>query len=152
MYELDGLREGPILLGEFDAARDWIAVVRAAIEARIQRYSSAEIRFNLMVGARFCGVAARVGVRRVCGCGCVCGGGGGGAEAGVVRGARRRSYKTGASDSSRVPATRTRALHHCARRVRRCVLREGLRGRTQRARRCALRAGTVGQRRRSGAL
>uniref|UniRef100_A0A8C0VKI3 Ubiquitin carboxyl-terminal hydrolase n=1 Tax=Cyanistes caeruleus TaxID=156563 RepID=A0A8C0VKI3_CYACU len=47
LYELDGLREGPIDLG---ACRqdDWISAVRPVIEKRIQKYSEGEIRFNLM--------------------------------------------------------------------------------------------------------
>jgi len=47
VYELDGLREGPIDLGKV-STDDWLDVARPAIEQRIQRYSGSEIRFNLM--------------------------------------------------------------------------------------------------------
>ena len=67
LYELDGLKEGPIDLGAVPAEADWIDVVRPIIEKRIQRlkvlfiwrcravkyfwncrYSEGEIHFNLM--------------------------------------------------------------------------------------------------------
>ncbi|XP_030382416.1 ubiquitin carboxyl-terminal hydrolase isozyme L5 [Scaptodrosophila lebanonensis] len=48
LFELDGLQEGPIDLGEIGSARSWVDVVRPIIEARIQRYSAGEIHFNLM--------------------------------------------------------------------------------------------------------
>uniref|UniRef100_A0A669EN13 ubiquitinyl hydrolase 1 n=1 Tax=Oreochromis niloticus TaxID=8128 RepID=A0A669EN13_ORENI len=47
LYELDGLREGPIDLGACNQD-DWISAVRPVIEKRIQKYSEGEIRFNLM--------------------------------------------------------------------------------------------------------
>ncbi|KAF6274862.1 ubiquitin C-terminal hydrolase L5 [Rhinolophus ferrumequinum] len=47
LYELDGLREGPIDLGACNQD-DWIGAVRPVIEKRIQKYSEGEIRFNLM--------------------------------------------------------------------------------------------------------
>ncbi|XP_053720090.1 ubiquitin carboxyl-terminal hydrolase isozyme L5 isoform X1 [Synchiropus splendidus] len=47
LYELDGLREGPIDLGVC-TQDDWIGAVRPVIEKRIQKYSEGEIRFNLM--------------------------------------------------------------------------------------------------------
>ncbi|XP_036210488.1 ubiquitin carboxyl-terminal hydrolase isozyme L5 isoform X2 [Myotis myotis] len=47
LYELDGLREGPIDLGVC-SQDDWISAVRPVIEKRIQKYSEGEIRFNLM--------------------------------------------------------------------------------------------------------
>uniref|UniRef100_A0A8C1W9M1 Ubiquitin carboxyl-terminal hydrolase n=1 Tax=Cyprinus carpio TaxID=7962 RepID=A0A8C1W9M1_CYPCA len=47
LYELDGLREGPIDLGVCNQD-DWISAVRPVIEKRIQKYSEGEIRFNLM--------------------------------------------------------------------------------------------------------
>lgn len=47
LYELDGLREGPIDLGACNQD-DWISAVHPVIEKRIQKYSEGEIRFNLM--------------------------------------------------------------------------------------------------------
>ncbi|XP_072430015.1 ubiquitin carboxyl-terminal hydrolase isozyme L5 isoform X3 [Chiloscyllium punctatum] len=47
LYELDGLREGPIDLGACNQD-DWVSAVRPVIEKRIQKYSEGEIRFNLM--------------------------------------------------------------------------------------------------------
>ncbi|XP_072294617.1 ubiquitin carboxyl-terminal hydrolase isozyme L5 [Eucyclogobius newberryi] len=47
LYELDGLREGPIDLGVCNQD-DWISAVHPVIEKRIQKYSEGEIRFNLM--------------------------------------------------------------------------------------------------------
>lgn len=47
VYELDGLKNGPILLGEYKDGK-WLDVARPAIQERIQRYTSKEIRFNLL--------------------------------------------------------------------------------------------------------
>lgn len=47
LYELDGLKEGPVLLGECDMEK-WYETAKPAIEARIARYSAKEIRFNLL--------------------------------------------------------------------------------------------------------
>ena len=48
LYELDGLKEGPIDLGAVGPDQDWLNVVRPIIEKRIQKYSEGEIHFNLM--------------------------------------------------------------------------------------------------------
>ena len=47
LYELDGLKEGPIDLGAVEG-ENWLDVVRPVIEKRIQKYSEGEIHFNLM--------------------------------------------------------------------------------------------------------
>jgi ubiquitin carboxyl-terminal hydrolase L5 len=46
VYELDGLKKGPILLGEYKD--DWLATCAPAIQQRIEKYATSEIRFNLM--------------------------------------------------------------------------------------------------------
>jgi len=48
LYELDGLKNGPIDLGAIPADKDWIDIVRPVIEKRMQKYSADEIHFNLM--------------------------------------------------------------------------------------------------------
>jgi len=47
VYELDGLKPGPVLIGSHGDG-DWIDVVRPAIQSRIQAYSEQEVRFNLL--------------------------------------------------------------------------------------------------------
>uniref|UniRef100_UPI00358E1B1E ubiquitin carboxyl-terminal hydrolase isozyme L5 n=1 Tax=Myxine glutinosa TaxID=7769 RepID=UPI00358E1B1E len=47
LYELDGLKEGPVDLGPCELA-SWLSAVRPVIERRIQRFQEGEIRFNLM--------------------------------------------------------------------------------------------------------
>lgn len=48
LYELDGLKDGPIDLGAVPATGHWIDVARPVIEKRIKKYSEGEIHFNLM--------------------------------------------------------------------------------------------------------
>lgn len=48
LYELDGLREGPVDLGVIPDGSDWIKTARPVIEKRMQQYSADEIQFNLM--------------------------------------------------------------------------------------------------------
>ncbi|KAL3276173.1 hypothetical protein HHI36_020892, partial [Cryptolaemus montrouzieri] len=48
LYELDGLKPGPIDLGPIPTDSEWTDVVRPIIEKRIQKYSEGEIHFNLM--------------------------------------------------------------------------------------------------------
>lgn len=57
VYELDGLKPGPILVGDVPPGQSWLEPARAEIQRRIEAYStkvatddkgSAELRFNLM--------------------------------------------------------------------------------------------------------
>jgi len=48
LYELDGLRDGPLDHGPIPENTDWVSAVRPIIEARIDKYQAGEIHFNLM--------------------------------------------------------------------------------------------------------
>jgi len=48
LYELDGLKDGPVDLGAIPAEGEWTDFARPVIEKRIQKYSADEIHFNLM--------------------------------------------------------------------------------------------------------
>jgi len=48
LYELDGLKEGPIDLGAIAENKTWIEAVKPIIESRMQKSRGADIHFNLM--------------------------------------------------------------------------------------------------------
>lgn len=48
LYEIDGLKAGPVDHGAIDEGSDWMDTVRPIIEARMQKYTQGEIHFNLM--------------------------------------------------------------------------------------------------------
>ncbi len=48
LYELDGMREGPLDHGAAEAGPKWLEAARPIIEARMARFQAGEIHFNLM--------------------------------------------------------------------------------------------------------
>lgn len=48
IYEIDGLREGPILIRENVTFDNWVIELTPSITARINLYANSEIKFNLM--------------------------------------------------------------------------------------------------------
>jgi len=48
LYELDGLKEGPLDLGAIPADKSWTDAVSTVLQERINRYNEGEIHFNLM--------------------------------------------------------------------------------------------------------
>jgi len=47
LYEIDGLQKGPRLIGDCED-KNWIEIVRPAIQERMSQYQEKEIRFNLL--------------------------------------------------------------------------------------------------------
>jgi ubiquitin carboxyl-terminal hydrolase L5 len=48
IYEIDGTREGPVLIKESVSQKDWVDEVKPSIFERISLYANNEIKFNLM--------------------------------------------------------------------------------------------------------
>ncbi len=52
VYELDGLQSAPIPVGTYATTTTddfpWLSIARTAIQSRIEKYQSSEIKFNLM--------------------------------------------------------------------------------------------------------
>eukprot|EP00871_Galdieria_phlegrea_P003542 jgi/Galph1/4189/GphlegSOOS_G2870.1 len=48
VYELDGLKPGPVEVGCYENGNDWINVALSDIQQRIQYYGERELRFNLL--------------------------------------------------------------------------------------------------------
>jgi ubiquitin carboxyl-terminal hydrolase L5 len=49
---MDGLKQSPVALGRIPDDGEWIEIAKPAIQKRIEKYSSNEIRFNLMAIVR----------------------------------------------------------------------------------------------------
>ena len=48
IYEIDGLREGPILIQDNVSSHEWVEKLKPAIYNRISLYANNEIKFNLL--------------------------------------------------------------------------------------------------------
>lgn len=47
VYELDGLKRGPVSLGSYDGT-DWLPLTKTVVQERINRYLDTELRFTLL--------------------------------------------------------------------------------------------------------
>ena len=65
VYELDGLRDGPILINSVDEHQNWIDIAKVEIQRRIGQFDTAEINFNLMALVQNKGKAAKAELVRV---------------------------------------------------------------------------------------
>mmetsp|Transcript_21608 Transcript_21608/g.27979 ORF Transcript_21608/g.27979 Transcript_21608/m.27979 type:complete len:200 (+) Transcript_21608:51-650(+) len=52
VYELDGLKPGPIHHGAINNNSSWLSVAKTAIQQRIETYAASEIKFNLLAIVR----------------------------------------------------------------------------------------------------
>eukprot|EP00944_MAST-04C_sp_MAST-4C-sp1_P015478 g15478.t1 len=65
VYELDGLRDGPILINSVGENQNWIDIAKVEIQRRIGQFDSAEINFNLMALVKNKSKAAKAELVRV---------------------------------------------------------------------------------------
>jgi ubiquitin carboxyl-terminal hydrolase L5 len=65
VYELDGLRDGPILIDAISGDQNWIDIAKGEIQRRISQFESTEINFNLMAVVENKGKLAKAELTRV---------------------------------------------------------------------------------------